>query len=184
MPMCDAYIPAGALDEDTERTLISRVTAVLVDHEIRRIVDLVDDAAETERIRKRASAIAWTFVHRTQTYVAGLPAEAPVYKFVCQIPEGQIDDQFAPAVNRDIMQAVADAEVGRWPHLERRIWVFVQEIPDGAWGAAGMPRHLPDIIDFVAPGMGAIAQRRWDDKRAAQARATVELAAAHTEISA
>jgi phenylpyruvate tautomerase PptA (4-oxalocrotonate tautomerase family) len=160
------------------------VTAVLVDHEIRRIVDLVDDAAETERIRKRASMIAWAFVHRTETYVAGLPTEAPVYKFVCQIPEGQIDDQFAPAVNRDIMAAVSDAEAGRWPHLERRIWVFVQEIPDGGWGAAGAPLHLPDIIDFVAPGMGEIAQRRWDDKRAAQARATVELAAAHTNVSA
>jgi hypothetical protein len=81
--------------------------AVLVDHEIRRIIDLVDDAAETERIRERASAIAWAFVHRTETYVAGLPTDAPVYKFVCQIPEGQIDDQFAPAVNRDIMPSPA-----------------------------------------------------------------------------
>lgn len=184
MPMCDAYLPAGALDEATERTLMARVMAVLVDHEIRRIVDLVDDAEETERIRKRATAIAWAFVHRTETYVAGLPTQAPVYKFVCQIPEGQIDDEFTPAVNRDIMAAVTDAEAGRWPHLERRLWVFVHEIPDGGWGAGGRALHLPDIIDFVSPGMGAIAQRRWDEKRAAEARATIERATAHTELSA
>jgi phenylpyruvate tautomerase PptA (4-oxalocrotonate tautomerase family) len=183
MPMCDAYLPSGVFDETTERTLVSRVMAVLVEHEIRRIVDLVDDAQETERIRKRASAIAWAFVHRTETYVAGVPSQAPVYKFVCQIPEGQLDDQFAPAVNRDIFQAVADAEAGRWPHLERRIWVFVQEIPDGGWGAGGAPLRLPDIIDFVAPGMGPIAQQRWDAKRADEARATVELAA-RDELSA
>ncbi|MGE0218339.1 tautomerase family protein [Mycolicibacterium sp.] len=177
MPMCDAYIPAGFLDEDTERTLVARVTDILVGHEIRRIVDLMDDPQTTERIRKRARAIAWAFVHRTDTYVAGVPAQAPVYKFVCSIPEGQIDEFFIPAANRDIMAAVVDAEGGRWEHPERRVWVFVHEIPDGTWGAGGNPLHLDNIIDFVAPGMGAAAVERFNGTK--QLKAQELLAQAH-----
>lgn len=181
MPMCDLYIQDGALEPEAERTFVGQVSDLLVKHEVRRIVDLVDDPAAVQASIKRASSIAWMFVHRTDTYVAGDPVgptapRGPVYKFVVRIPEGQLDDVFIPAVNRDILTALTEAENGRWKHPELRLWVFVQEIKDGTWGAAGEVLHLADIVDFVAPGLGRVAVERWENTQRAQAADYLELA--------
>lgn len=149
MPMIDAYIPAGALDDDAERSLFEHVTDMVVRHEIRRTLDVVDDPATVEASISRAKSIAWLFVHRTETYVAGSPSAMPYYKFHVRVPESQNDDVFRKASVEDITAAVADAEGGKWPHPEFRVWVFTSEIPDGTWGAVGQITHLGDILSFV-----------------------------------
>lgn len=167
MPMCDLYIQEGALEAAAEAALVSRVSDLLVEHEMRRIVDLVDDPSTVQASTTQAKSIAWMFVHRTGTYIAGQPVgpdtpTGPAYKFVVSIPEGQIDDEFIPAINRDIMSAVQEAEARSWPHLAARVWVHVHEIPDGHWGAGGRQMHLEGIIDYVAPGFGKLAVARWN----------------------
>lgn len=184
MPMCDLFIQEGALEPDAERRLVARVSDLLVEHEMRRIVDLVADSAAVQASTDRAQSIAWMFVHRTDTYVAAqrVGPEAPrgpVYKFVVSIPEGQIDDVFIPAVNRDILTALVEAEDGRWARPELRMWVFVHEIKDGTWGAAGFPMTLEGIIDYVSPGLGKLAVERWQDRQDAAAAAQLERAQAH-----
>lgn len=184
MPCCDAYIPANALEPEAEQKLVARVTALLVDHEMRRILDLMHDPKEVESMRAKASSIAWTFVHKVDTYVSGVRPELPYYRFVASVPEGQIDDRYAPAINRDILAAVREAEGGKYPDLEHRIWVHVVEILDGRWGAAGHVWPLKDVVDYVAPGWGDKAVERWHDKQADDAAALVQLAASRKEIAA
>ncbi|MEU2358893.1 hypothetical protein ABZ599_39080 [Streptomyces misionensis] len=176
--MCDLYIPEGAFAGDVESKLVKRVSDLLVEHEMRRIVDLVEDASSVRASLERAASIAWMFVHRTDTYVAGQltgpgTAVGPVYKFVISIPEGQIDDEFVPAINRDIMAAVREAEDGRWPRLGARVWVHVHEVLDGRWGAGGQPKTLEDIVNFVAPGYGKRAVDRWNERLDTEAAALV-----------
>ena len=81
MPMLDAYIPEGALTPEAEHKLLGTCTDLLLEHE---------GAYPTNQ---RARSLAWVFVHRHETYVAGAPAEAPHYKFVCQVPQGQYDNK-------------------------------------------------------------------------------------------
>ncbi len=100
MPMCDAYIPTGALEPDAERALIAKITEILVSHEVRRIFDLMDDPQE-------------------------------IYRFIASVPEGQLDDEFIPAINRDILAALQEAEAGKWPDTGSRVWIFTREVPDG-----------------------------------------------------
>lgn len=176
MPLCDAYIAKDSLDSDAERKLVARVSDILVSHEMRRIADLMDDPGDIEKMRQRASAISWLFVHRTESYVAGQPVQAPIYRFIVNIPEGQIDDPFVPAINQDIMQAVAEAEAGKWPHLERRLWITVHEVYDGRWGSGGRQLHLKQIIDVVSPGWGGFAVKRYAEAKRGRAVAMVELA--------
>ena len=178
MPCCDAYIPQNALEPEAERKLVARITELLVEHEMRRILDLMHEPEAIDSMRKRAQSIAWTFVHRTDTYVNGVMSDAPYYRFVASIPEGQIDERFPPAINRDIMQAVVEAEGGKWPHPERRIWVHIVEIVDGLWGAGGRSLHLKEIVDFVADGWGSVAVDRWNDKKRDEAVALIGLGAA------
>lgn len=182
MPLCDAYIPLNALEPEVEHRLVDRVTRILVDHEMRRIAELLDDPTEVETLRARASAIAWTFVHRTEAYVAGKPIEAPLYRFAVTIPQGQIDEPYPAAINRDIMAAVVEAENGKWPSPERRLWVTIAEVDDGRWGAGGRVVPIKQLINVVAPGYGDDAETRFAEDRRKQAVAVVELA--RTEAAA
>jgi phenylpyruvate tautomerase PptA (4-oxalocrotonate tautomerase family) len=124
------------------------------------------------------------FVHRHETYVAGAPAEAPHYKFACQVPEGQYDERRRAAVTKAMTEALVEAEGGRWPHPEARVWVFTFEIPDGTWGGlGGRVVSLPDIAAF---GIGD-AGRRYGQKRLAERRrerARALLDAAHDKETA
>ena len=182
MPMCDAYIPTGALDPDAERQLIARLTDILVEHEMRRFLDLMDPGT-VNASHERASSIARIFVHRTETYVAGAPADTPVYKFVVSIPQGMIDDRFIPALNRDLFAALTAAERGKHPNLAQRVWTFVHEIQNGNWGAGDRAVKVGDIADFVSPGLGRAANERWAAKQQADALALLALTQAHEPVA-
>ena len=87
MPMCDAYIPMDALPADAEREMLSRISELLIKHELRRTLDLADDV-DAEARTERARSIAPLSVLRHEAYVASAPAQAPYYKFVVNVPEG------------------------------------------------------------------------------------------------
>jgi phenylpyruvate tautomerase PptA (4-oxalocrotonate tautomerase family) len=160
MPMLDAYIPDSALSEEQERRLLRRCTDLLLKHEG---LDPAD-----ERLR----SIAWVFVHRPVVYVAGEPSSEPRYRFVCQVPEGQYDAERRAAITREMTEAVAQAEAGRWPDPEARVWVFTYEVPEGTWGVFGKVLGLADIAEFAvgpkgrAKGAKLIAERRRREARA------------------
>jgi hypothetical protein len=139
MPFCDAYISEGALSSSAERELLGRITDLLLEHEG------VDPTNEMGR------RLAWVFVHRHEMYVAGAPAQAPYYRFVCQVPEGQYNDERRAAVTAAMTQAVVEAEDGSWPHPELRVAIFTNEIKDGTLGGAGRILRLPDIYELAWP---------------------------------
>jgi phenylpyruvate tautomerase PptA (4-oxalocrotonate tautomerase family) len=138
MPFCDAYISEGALPPSAERELLGRITDLLLEHEG------VDPTNEMGR------RLAWVFVHRHEMYVAGEPAQAPHYRFVCQVPQGQYNDERRAAVIAAMTQAVVEAEDGAWPHPELRVVVFTNEIKDGTLGGAGRILRLPDIYQLFS----------------------------------
>jgi phenylpyruvate tautomerase PptA (4-oxalocrotonate tautomerase family) len=138
MPMLDAFIPEGALSVDAERQLIAQLTDILLLHE----------GADPQS--PAARSIAWVFVHRpAAVYVAGEPADAPRYRFVPSVPQGQFDDKRRRAIVAAVTDAVLDAEHGAYPRDPQRVWVFTNEIPDGTWGGGGRINTLADIATFV-----------------------------------
>lgn len=181
MPMCDMYIPEAALDADAENALVRGVSDLLVQHEVRRMDGEMRDPEAAAAALERAKSIAWMFVHRNETWVAGEMPDAPYYKFEVSIPEGIVDDEYRESVATDITSVVAEAEGaraedGNWPHVAARVWVFTYEVPDGSWGAAGQSMRLGQIVDYVSLGMGDRAEQRFADTRRAAAIATVALA--------
>jgi phenylpyruvate tautomerase PptA (4-oxalocrotonate tautomerase family) len=139
MPFMDAYIPEYALTPTAERELIGKLSDLLIEHEG------VDPANETVR------RMTWVSVHRPEVYVGGRPTRSPRYRFICQVPEGQYDDQRRLAISAGITKAVAEAEDGAYPMPEARVSVFPLEIPDGTWGALGGIIRLPDIYEIAWP---------------------------------
>jgi phenylpyruvate tautomerase PptA (4-oxalocrotonate tautomerase family) len=168
MPMLDAYIPAGALTPEAERKLLATCTDLLLEHE------------GVYPTNEKARALAWVFVHRHQMYVAGAPAEVPHYKLICQVPEGQYDQQRRAAVTKAMIEALVEAEGGTWPDPEARVWVFTFEVPDGTWGGlGGRVITLPDIAEHIVGDAGrCYGEERLSERRREQARVLLEAAQA------
>lgn len=159
MPMLDAYIPAGALAPAAEERLLAELTDTLITNE----------GADASNPQVRS--IAWLFVHRPETvYVAGAPAQAPHYRFIASVPEGQYDAERRQAMVHDITEAVLDAEQGAYERDPGRVWVFTPEIPDGSWGGFGRIATLADIATLATgdPERG----RRYAEERLGARRAT------------
>lgn len=113
-------------------------------------------------------------MHRHETYVAGCPAEAPHYKFVCRVPEGQYNQERRAAATKAMTEALVEAEGGRWPNPEARVWVFTFEVPDGTWGGlGGRVVTLPDIAEHSGRCYG---EERLAERRREQARMLLEAA--------
>lgn len=138
MPMLDAYIPEGALEATAEQELMEKLTEILLEWE---------GANPTD---PAARAIAWVFLHRpTQLFVGGKPAEAPRYRIVASVPEGQLDTERRRGMVDAVTHAVLDAEP---PGRERdpfRVWVFTNQVPEGTWGAGGIVVGLADIAGYI-----------------------------------
>jgi phenylpyruvate tautomerase PptA (4-oxalocrotonate tautomerase family) len=139
VPFMDAYIPEGALTKSAERELIIKLSDLLMEHEG------VDPANEVVR------GMTWVSIHRPEVYVGGGPTRSPRYRFICQVPEGQYNDERRLAISARITQAVAEAEDVAYPMPEARVSVFPLEIPDGTWGAIGGIIRLPDIYEMAWP---------------------------------
>lgn len=135
MPMLDVYIPDGALQPVAEAALLNRITEILVRHEG------FDPADPVTR------SVSWLWLHRPAgVYVGGALADAPRYKVVPSVPEGQLDEHKRASVIAEVTEAILDAENGAWPRDASRIWVFPTEIPEGHWGGWGQIRPLATIL--------------------------------------
>jgi phenylpyruvate tautomerase PptA (4-oxalocrotonate tautomerase family) len=159
MPMLDAYIPTGALTAEAEQQLLSDLTDML----------LINEGADPSNPRVRS--IAWLFVHRPEAvYVAGVRADAPYYRFIASVPEGQYEPERRQAMVHDITEAVLDAEQGAHERDPSRVWVFTPEVPDGTWGGSGQIATLADIATLATgdPERGrAYAEERLGARRSA-----------------
>jgi phenylpyruvate tautomerase PptA (4-oxalocrotonate tautomerase family) len=107
MPMVDAYIPEGALSPSAERDLLAKITTGY---------SRTRESTPATRGPDRSPGSSST----ARVYVAGAPPKSPRYRFICQVPEGQYDDERRAAVTAAMTQAVAEAEGGAWPHIPAR----------------------------------------------------------------
>ncbi len=157
MPMIDAYVPDGALRPEAEAGLLSRLTDMLMTWEG------FDPADPVMR------SVSWVFLHRpAAVHVGGVLADAPRYKIVTSVPEGQFTAASRRGVVADVTAAVLDAEEGRWPRDASRIWVFPTDVPEGHWGGRGHIVHLDEILSrtLAADQAEALAAARIAAARA------------------
>jgi phenylpyruvate tautomerase PptA (4-oxalocrotonate tautomerase family) len=155
MPMLDVTIPEGALPPAAEQALLARLTDLVLEHE------------GVDPSNPRARSGAWLYLHRpAAVLVGGLPAQAPHYRIVATVPQGQLDDDRRARLVAAITAAVLEAEGGTRRRDPGRVFVFSLEIPEGAWGAAGRINRLEDIIAWVTGD--AAGARRYAEERLAR----------------
>jgi phenylpyruvate tautomerase PptA (4-oxalocrotonate tautomerase family) len=151
MPMIDLTLPKGSLSEDAKAQLMAALTRTLLRWE------------GAKPGNKAAESIAWTFLHEPALVtVAGHPAKEPRYRVVVGVPQGSLDDEARQGLVAEVTEQVLRTEKnGQDPTPEDslRVWVIVNEIPDGTWGSVGRIWRLADILAFAGAGKEEIQRR-------------------------
>jgi len=140
MPMIDLTLPPGALDTAARSWLVDELLSALLRWE---------GAPDNERSR----ALAWAFVSEADAVtVAAHPASSalPRYRVGVRTPAGALDDPRRAGLVQEVTELVLRAEGSRnTPEHAARVWVILDEVAEGSWGAGGRIWRLADIAGFV-----------------------------------
>jgi len=126
MPLIDLYLPADAVPSDRLPPLVDELTTVLL---------RAERAPDTEFFR----GITWVYVHELpqgMVFTSGRPAPEPVFRVSVTVPQGALSERRKEELVTEATRAVREA-TGLGEDDSLRIWVMVNEVPDGNWGEAG-----------------------------------------------
>jgi phenylpyruvate tautomerase PptA (4-oxalocrotonate tautomerase family) len=135
MPMIELTVPEGALTPEATDTLADTLTATLL---------RIEGAPDNELFR----SIAWVYVSERpagRVYVGGKPGAEPVYRTIVTIPEGALNDERKSKLVEEMTAQILEA-AGEDPGAVMRVWVLINEVPDGNWGGAGQVVRFKDLV--------------------------------------
>jgi phenylpyruvate tautomerase PptA (4-oxalocrotonate tautomerase family) len=139
MPLIDLTYPAGTFTDDARTALVDELTTVLL---------RAERAPDTEFFR----SIAWVHVHELPegcVLAAGHPVAEPTFRIQVTIPEGALSDRRKQELVAEATRVVLDAAgLGQGDAL--RVWVLINEVPDGNWGAGGQIVRFADLVSYAA----------------------------------
>src|SRR3954454_4448072 len=138
MPMIDLTIESRALDAEARKALARELLTALLRWE---------GAPNNER----SMSLAWTFVNVVETIEVGSsPSGLPHYRVGVRTPEGALNDEKRTALVKEATEIVLRAEGSEFtPENAFRVWVILDEVAEGSWGAEGRIWRFADIINFV-----------------------------------
>jgi len=148
MPMIDVTVPAGALSDDAKDALVEQLVPALLRWE---------GAPDNDLFR----SITWAYVDERpagRVYVGGRPADDdPRFRVVVTVPEGALSDRRKQGVVEEMTRLVLEA-AGQDPadaEAAFKVWVLVNELGDGGWGAAGRVWRYADLVALAKGGAPA-----------------------------
>jgi phenylpyruvate tautomerase PptA (4-oxalocrotonate tautomerase family) len=140
MPFVELFAPKGALDTERGR----RAKSALVSEVMR-----AEGAPDTQTARD----ISWLVVTEPDAwFVGGEPAGDGPPRFVVRVsvPAGSLDEDKRLDLIQRVTRVLADAEDEPDRLYETpAVWVHINEVPEGNWGAFGRVVRLSDIIAFA-----------------------------------
>lgn len=138
MPQIQLTIPAGALTDEGRATIQGALAATLLKWE---------GAPDNEFFR----AQAWSYLHELP---AGAQVTAgddqPRFRVDVTVPAGALSDRRKSGLVEEVTQAVL-AAAGLDAGEALRVWVLINEQPDGTWGAGGQIIRYADLVALAKP---------------------------------
>ncbi len=139
MPLIDLTYPAGTFTPEARTELADELGVVL-----RR----AERAPETQFFRD----ITWVNIHELPEgtiLAAGRPVQEPTFRMQVTIPDGALSDRRKAELMSEATRVIsAAAGLGEADGL--RVWVLVNEVPAGNWGAGGRVVTIDDLKGFAA----------------------------------
>ena len=141
MPLIDLELPAGAVPPDAG-ALADELTAALL-----RARGAPDTAASRAEV--------WTFLRPGRLFVGGAPAGGPRYVVRVAVVAGGVTDAARELMVQEMTASVV-RHAGLRPEDAGHVWVLLEEVADGSWGAGGRIVRLADSEAILqAAGSGS-----------------------------
>jgi len=132
MPMIRLSVPHGALTDQGRKSVQRDLAAVLMRWE---------GAPDTDFFR----AQAWSYLDELPEGAQITAAdEEPRFLVRVTVPEGALSERRRAGLVQDATKVVLDA-AGLPEEQALRVWVLVDEQPDGTWGAGGSILRFADL---------------------------------------
>ena len=132
MPMIELTVTAGTLTDEGRATVQRDLAKALLRWE---------GAPDTELFR----SVAWTYLHElpagAQVTVAD---ETPRFRVDVKIPAGALNDKRKAGLVGEATEIVL-AAAGLTQAEAQLVWVLINEVPDGNWGAGGGIVRIADL---------------------------------------
>jgi phenylpyruvate tautomerase PptA (4-oxalocrotonate tautomerase family) len=150
MPLIDLSYPAGTFTPDA-RTAVA--------DELSKVLRRAERAPETEFFQN----ITWVNVHELPDgafIAAGRPLSEPAFRIQVTVPEGALSDRRKAELVSEATRVVREA-AGLSEADTLRIWVLINDVPSGNWGAGGQIVTIEDLKGIAAQereqaGSGAV----------------------------
>jgi phenylpyruvate tautomerase PptA (4-oxalocrotonate tautomerase family) len=142
MPRLELTFPEGTLSEDIKAELPARMAETMLEWE---------GAPDTQFFR----SISWTHLHELPAgamHTADGQARESQFIVDVTVPEGALSDRRRAGLVKDLTALITDA-AGLADEDAIRVWVIVNEVPEGNWGAGG------EIVRFEQLRKAAKAER-------------------------
>jgi len=138
MPQIQLTVPAGALTDQGRATIQKTLAGVLLKWE---------GAPDNAFFR----AQAWSYLHELPpgTQVTA-EDDQPRFRVDVTVPAGALNDRRKSGLVEEATQAVL-AAAGLEAGEALRVWVLVNEQPDGTWGAGGQIIRYADLVALANP---------------------------------
>jgi phenylpyruvate tautomerase PptA (4-oxalocrotonate tautomerase family) len=163
MPMMDLTFPEGALAPEARAELIEELTTVLL---------RAERAPDGQFFRD----ITWVYVHELPAdavLAAARPVGQPTFRLQVTIPGGALSDRRKQELVENATTAILNA-AGMESTDALRVWVLINEVPDGNWGAAGQVVRFEQLRQAAALEREAAGGAAAAFEPSAEARATGE----------
>jgi phenylpyruvate tautomerase PptA (4-oxalocrotonate tautomerase family) len=142
MPRLELTFPEGTMSDEIKAELPARMAEAMLEWE---------GAPDTRFFR----SISWTHLHELPAgamHTADGQARDSQFIVDVTVPEGALSDRRRAGLVKDLTVLITDA-AGLADEDAIRVWVIVNEVPEGNWGAGG------EIIRFEQLREAAKAER-------------------------
>jgi phenylpyruvate tautomerase PptA (4-oxalocrotonate tautomerase family) len=139
MPLIDLTYPAGTFTPQARTALADELSTVLL---------RAERAPDTEFFR----SITWVNVHELPEgtiLAAGRPVDAPTFRVQVTVPLGALSEGRKAELVSEATRVVSEA-AGLAETDGLRVWVLINEVPAGNWGAAGQIVTIDHLRGFAA----------------------------------
>jgi phenylpyruvate tautomerase PptA (4-oxalocrotonate tautomerase family) len=151
MPLIDVFYPAGTFTPEARSELVDELTTVML---------RAERAPDTEFFRK----ITWVHVHEQPEgtmLAAGRPVKEPVFRVHATVPQGALSERRKAELVSEATKVVSEA-AGLGEDDALRVWVLINEVPEGNWGAGGQIVQFEQLRRYAArereqPGSASVA---------------------------
>lgn len=142
MPRLELTFPEGTMSDEIKAELPARMAETMLEWE---------GAPDTQFFR----SISWTHLHELPAaamHTADGRAKDSQFIVDVTVPDGALSDRRRAGLVKDLTALIVDA-AGLAPEDAIRVWVIVNEVPEGNWGAGGQ------IVQFEQLREAAKAER-------------------------